>query len=457
MLSAQTYRIAVELNNYQEDTIYLGCYLMNKQYYQDTAVIDKKGEFIFERDTAFPAGLYLVILPPKNDLIQLIVNRDHQSSSVKADFTDLKQSVRYRGDDAKDNELLNEYGNRLLALRPKMDSLGQLSQSLAENSEERKRVEEEMAQIRKEVVDFQEEIITEYPKSFTAAVILADRNVEEPTFTGEDLQMKRYLYLREHFFDNIDMNDPRILRSPFFFPKVDFYVQKYHIQHPDTISLAIDKVLKKLEGNPETFRYYLSHFLNSYLSSKLVGMDAVFVHLVDNYYLKEKAPWLSEEQMKNILTQANKVRPVLIGKKAPNFTVTKMNGEKLTLYEEESEYTILYFWSNTCGFCKKSTPVMQDFYEKYKDKGVKIIAVCMKYTDEVAPCWEYVKEKEIDNWIHTADPYRRMKLDKLYDAETTPTIYVLDKDKIIRSKKIGADQLEEVMDNIIKMREMDVA
>ncbi len=95
---------------------------------------------------------------------------------------------------------------------------------------------------------------------------------------------------------------------------------------------------------------------------------------------------------------------------------------------------------------------MKGFYEKYKNKGVEIIAVCSKFTDEIPGCWEYVDENEIGDWLHTVDQYHRSRYMKVYNIKSTPQIYLLDSKKEILSKRIGAEQLEEVIDKIIEMR-----
>ncbi|MEZ4982502.1 MAG: hypothetical protein R2769_13150 [Saprospiraceae bacterium] len=45
----------------------------------------------------------------------------------------------------------------------------------------------------------------------------------------------------------------------------------------------------------------------------------------------------------------------------------------------------------------------------------------------------------------------------MYDVKSTPQVFILDKDKTIIMKRIGAEQMEEVMDQIIlqEQREMD--
>ena len=56
------------------------------------------------------------------------------------------------------------------------------------------------------------------------------------------------------------------------------------VQHPDSVSIAVDRILSLVEPSKETYKFYLIHFLNEYAKSKFVGMDAVYVHLGEKYY-----------------------------------------------------------------------------------------------------------------------------------------------------------------------------
>ena len=45
-----------------------------------------------------------------------------------------------------------------------------------------------------------------------------------------------------------------------------------------------------------------------------MGMDAVFVHMVENYYMTGEAYWVEEDQLKKIEERAEKIAPNLIGR-----------------------------------------------------------------------------------------------------------------------------------------------
>lgn len=448
------HQISVKLKNYAEAQLFLGYHYGDKQYLQDTVEKDDKGFFVFEGDEPLPPGVYLVVMAPDNKYFQLLITNEEQKFKVFADAENPTKGIRF--ENAPDNELFYEYLAFLEEKKPMADQLAAEIEA-AESEEEKKAIQEKRSRIDEEVREFQERLMQRSPASLTAAIIKANLPADMQEFEGteEDIQWKRWRYTQDHYFDNLDLGDPRMLRTPFLFQRVDYFVHKLQIQHPDSIAKAIDYVLDRMKPAEETFKFYLIHFLNEYARSNIVGMDAVYVHLVNNYYAKGLAPWTEEEQLKKILENAKALEPLLIGKIAPNIRLEKRDGSPIELHDIESEYTILYFWRYDCGHCKKSTPDIKAFYEKYKDKGVKIVAVCAKFTDEIPDCWKYIDENGIGDWLHTIDTYHRSRFMTIYNIKSTPQIYILDRNKEILSKRIGAEQLEEVMDRIIEMREKE--
>ncbi len=445
------HQISVKLKNYEEKELFLGYHYGDKQYLQDTVEKNSNGFFVFEGDEPLPPGVYLVVMAPDNKYFQLLVTNEEQKFKVFADAENPTKGIRF--ENAPDNELFYEYLAFLEQKKPMADKLA-AEMEAAGSEAEKKALQDKRSRIDEEVREFQEALIRKNPRSLTAAIIKANLPADIPEFEGteEEIQLKRWRYTQEHYFDNLGLADPRMLRTPFLFQRVDYFVHKLQVQHPDTIAKAIDHVLARMKPAEETFKFYLIHFLNEYARSNIVGMDAVYVHLVNNYYAKGLAPWTDEEQLKKILDNAAALEPLLIGKIAPNIRLEKRDGTPIELHDIGSEYIVLYFWRHDCGHCKKSTPDMKAFYEKYKDKGVEIVAVCAKFTDEIPDCWKYVDENEIGDWLHTIDTYHRSRYMTVYNIKSTPQIYILDRNKEILSKRIGAEQLEEVMDRIIEMR-----
>jgi peroxiredoxin len=443
------YEIKIQINGFKQNEIYMAYHLGEKQYIKDTIKQQADGSFLFKGDSPLESGIYLVVLPPDNNYFQLIIEKNDQYFSVTTDAADPSKNIQTKG--SIENKLFYGYMNFLAEKRPQSEAL---NNRLKEEKDSLKMQEltDAIDKIDQEVEDFQFNFIQNNANTFTAAIIKANTPLKLPDFTGteEEQQREAFYYNRDHYFDNLDLSDGRFLRTPFLFERINTYVSKLQVQVPDSLIKAIDLVLAKTKNASESYRYFAVHYLNEYANSKFVGMDAVYVHLAEKYYASGQAPWVDSTQLAKIVENAVSLKPILIGKTAPNIKMQLRDGSPVTLHDIKSPYIVLYFWRYDCGHCKESTPDLKAFYEEYKNKGVKIFAVCVKFNDEIGDCWKYVDENQLDGWIHAVDPYLRSKFYSLYNVKTTPQIFILDKNKKIISKGIGAPQLKEVMGKIME-------
>jgi thiol-disulfide isomerase/thioredoxin len=452
--SGTGYKIEVELQHYTGDSLFLGYYFGKAQYLKDTAIISK-GKFVFQGDGKLEPGLYLLVLPPDNRFVHVLISDDQQRFSVTVDADKVVPSAKFKG--SSENDIYYNYLRELDKRRPMADSL---KKQMALDSVHALVYQTKLDEIDKEVMKIQDDVRTKYPSSMTSMLIWANREVDIPKYeeitAEDDRKQKQYEFYKAHYFDHLNLSDPRIMRSGVIQPKIDFYLQKLTYQVPDSQSVAMDYLLTKMGDNKEAFQYYLVYFLNEAVKSKRMGMDGVYVHLVDTYYAKGMATWIEKEQLDKILAQAETLRPILIGKIAPDLKLYKESGEPITLYSIKAAYTVLFFWDPECGHCKKTIPYIIDFYNAYKDKGVEVLAVCTKTGADISSCWSAVKERGMDIWVNTCDQYLRSRYKTIYDVKTTPQIYILDKNKKIIVKKIAGEDIMPVMDEIFKNEGMKV-
>ncbi|MBK9981433.1 MAG: redoxin domain-containing protein [Saprospiraceae bacterium] len=449
-LTTSGYRIEVTLQHYQGDSLFLGYYFGKAQYLKDTALLEK-GKFVFQGEGKLEPGVYLLVIPPDNKFIHVIVSDDEQKFSASVDLDNIVSSAKFKGSD--ENEIYYSYLHELEKRRPIADSLKKQMKLDSLHSED---YHIKLNKIDADVMKVQDEVRAKHPASITSMLIWANREIEIPKYenlTEDDRKQKQYEYYKAHFFDHFDLTDPRAMRSGVIQQKVDYYLQKLTYQVPDSQIVEIDYLLKKMLTNKEAFQYYLVYFLNDVVKSKRMGMDAAYVHLVDTYYAKGLADWIDKEQLDKLLAQADVLRPILIGKIAPDLTLYKESGEAVNLHAIKANYTVLFFWDPECGHCKKAIPFIIDFYNEYKSKGVEVVAVCTKTGSDVSSCWSAIKERGMDIWVNTCDQYMQSHYKTIYDVKVTPQIYVLDKNKKILVKKIAGEDLKPVMDEIFKDEE----
>ena len=442
-------KISVQVDGYTNNEAYLAYYYADKMYVRDTVQKNEQGVMVFQTEEAIPGGIYLVVFPPDNNYFQILLKEGNESFTLRTTYPDLITNMSIEGND--DNALFYEY---LKFIGQQTPIAQELKKRYAEASEEeRPEIEKQQEEIDEIVKAYQLNITENYPNTFAATVIKANMPFDMPEIEGETEEVKQKAqldWIRTHYFDNIDLADPNMIRTPFFFEKVNYFLKTFYAQHPDSIGSALVRVLDAMEPAKENFQFFLVHYLNEYAKSNIVGMDAVYVYLVDNYYATGRAPWTDSTQLEKIIENANGLKPTLIGKIAPDIRLERKDETNFNLHDVNAKYTVLYFWRFDCGHCQESTPVVKKFYETFKDRGVKLVAVCTKFTDDVKGCWDYIEENEIEDWMHGVDTYHRSKYMEKYYIKSTPQIFILDQDKKIIIKKIGSEQLEDVMSSLIE-------
>jgi thiol-disulfide isomerase/thioredoxin len=441
------YEIKIKLTEYKQDTLYLGYPTGAQQYILDTAVVDKKtGYHTFKSKKKLPPGIYLIVMPPDNQYFQVMISENDQNFSLAASTTDPYKTGIIKN--SKENDVFFKYMNFIASLSKEAKAM---QQEMKADSTKRAAIMQKLGGFDKKVKDYQLNLIKENPNTTVGMLIHASMQLEVPEFKdSKDRRMEQSMYYKEHYFDNFEMGNPALLRTPVLYPHITEYIEKWTVQHPDSIAISIDKVLDLVKPAKETFQYYYIHFLNDYAKNKIVGFDAVYVHLAKKYIESGQVDsFIDKAQREKILANANKLYPILIGKKAPNVTMFLQDSSRMSLYDVKSKFTILYFWDPDCGHCKKSAPHVVDFYKKYKDKGVKVYCVCSKSPSKIGKCWDAIKERDMGEWINVIDPYQLSRYSKLYNTEVFPKLFILDENKNILSKDIGSEQLEEIMNRLI--------
>ncbi len=444
------YHIKGMINGYDQDTIFLGYYYADKQYLLDTSsVLD--GSFEFSGTDTLRSGVYMIVMPPDNKYFQLMVHQEQSLFSFQADMADIEGTITF--EKSPDNDLFYDHLKFIASKRALVEDLN--SKKETATGKDLEKVEQELQRINAQVLEHQQKIIEDNPNSMTALLIRSGFQIDLPEFEGTEKEknLKNYLYYKKHYFDNVDLSDPRMIRTPAHVldSKITYYIDKLTPKDPDSIIVSIDYLLEEMKGAEETYKYYLVEFLNEYAQSKIVGMDAVYVHLALNYYARGEAPWVEETQLKKIIANARDASPTLIGQTAPDFKVQLRDSTDIQLYDVDADYTILIFWSHTCNHCKESMPKLKEFYEKETDLNIEVFSVCTKMLDEEPACWDFIDGNNLDGWINTSDKSGgRSNMHKLFNIKKTPKLFILDRNKKIVSKDLGPEQLDEFFDHIVE-------
>jgi len=256
-----------------------------------------------------------------------------------------------------------------------------------------------------------------------------------------------YNYNKDHFFDNVNLTDERLVRTPILYARLNTFFTNVVIQAPDSINREIDKIIHKCQSNYKVFQFVAVYLFNHFRESEIMGHDAVMVKLADDIYLSGKADWVTKEFKDDLRKQIDLIRPNLIGKKGENLIMDSYKGIFVSLYDVEKEFTILYFWEPDCGHCQVETPKLKAYYDKAKDEGIEVFAVCT--TADKDKWTKYIEDNKL-TWINGWDPKRASHFDYYYNVQSTPTVYILDKNKKIIAKKLAVEDIGSYLENYRK-------
>jgi thiol-disulfide isomerase/thioredoxin len=447
------HRIEVNIPSLSDTTLILGHYYNQRMYVDDTTDINNQGTAIFEDAEPLPQGMYVIYLPSQN-YFDLLIDAD-QHFKVKADTSNLVKSLKIEG--AGQTKKFNDYQRFIIARQEEAQELQQQLKAKDPNSEEAAEIRKKLSAVNQKVEGEWEKLISENQESMLGVFIKGIQEIEVPQFEIEESlenkdslqRLKRYHYYRNHYFDNMDLSDDRLLRTPFFAGKVENYFSSVLPQIPDTLLAESIKIIEQARPAPEMFRFLVSYVFNYANDSQIMGMDNLLVGIAEKYYLSGEADWADEEFLEKLKTRVKELKPTLIGSMSHDLKMQAYTGEYHRLHEIVAPVTVLVFWETDCGHCKKAIPKLHELYQEHlEDKGVKIFAV---YTQGDQPEWgEFIEEHALYNFINVWDPYRQSGFRENYDIRSTPTVFVLGEDKKIIGKRIAIDDLPGFIDNYLK-------
>lgn len=344
--------IKIYFDNQQDSVFYLSKYRGSKTAVVDTAYI-KKGKFQFKHKNKFPEGIYILTNENEFPLTEILIGKDQRFTMIINDL-DYSNPIKVRGS--------KETGNYV-----KM-----------------------MADYKQNGVDLDRFII----KRQDAFINLVIKSLEKHDF--------------EHYWDDFPLNDKRILTYPLIDNKLEAYFNALPA-NAEIINGEIDKLIAKTGDCMEVRDYLIWYFYRKYYAPEHINLDDIYIHLVNEYFMKLEMEHVTEKILNMMADRANYLENLKIGAKLPEIG---------NLYSIDNHYIVVYFYDKTCQKCMKDGLVLEKIQSIHPE--MTIFPVEINSTD-------------IENLL------------LLYDIQTTPTIYVLDNQKKIIAKRISVEQVEQVL------------
>jgi thiol-disulfide isomerase/thioredoxin len=452
LAQSEGYNILLTVKGLNKGIVKFGYYYGENAYLLDSMQVDSASHSVhFVGKRKLEGGMYFLALPNARPID--IVIADDATFEASTAVGELIDSLSFQG--TQENEAYVLYQKKLNRYSKQMEQIEfnrSLLQRATRDPEAFKPLQETMIQERKALELYQEIFIKDYPKLFCTKLLKASETPKVPDKIKATLENKTpnpafYQYVRMHYWDNVDFSDYRLLRTKIIANKLTIFMQQLTFPQLDSIKQSADFIVKKAEQNTKMKAYLLQTLFARFDNNYAPNADRVLLHLVDTYFPNEKDTTYADlGTLARIRFKADMNRPNLTGAIAKDIRLMRPDSSYLSLHAIESPFTLLYFYSPLCSHCQEKLPIVQEVFNKYKDKGVVCYAVA---TDREVAYWkQYVVDKKMD-WFNVIDPNKSGTWEKDFTAFNLPVIYLLDKDKKILLKRIAPEQLDKVLQAVL--------
>lgn len=455
-VARQGYRIHLKLPDVKDSMVFLAHYYgkpLPTIYKRDSARFDKNGNAEFyTTDSTFVGGIYMMLLSDRKTYFEFLLNSG-DDMTISAKVSKLPEGIKFKN--SPENERFQEYVTFLKGYTAGQQEL-QKEYSDAKTVADSAAVRKKAALTSKDLTNYRHDYVKKYPNTLLSTIFSAldVPQVPEGDHFLEDGKTKdstfAYRYYKAHFWDGFNFQDDRLIYTPVYDAKLEEYMNKMVLPWPDSVEKESDMLLRKTRGTKDMFKYTLWWLTRNVENSKVMGMDEAFVYLIENYYMKGDANWLTNDELSKYLDRAQKIAPNVIGNLAPQVKLPNIfTGKEESLLDIKAKYTLLVFYSPSCGHCQHELPELDSLYEAVlKNKGVKIMTVATEGEEQAIK--DFLTKNKLEKWTNTWDYEHVGDWRGKYDVYSTPTIYFLDEKKIIRGKRLDHSNIGSLLDMLEK-------
>lgn len=416
----------------------------DQNYLADTASVDAQGRFTFHKAEAYKPGFFFVVLPDQSNF-QMMIDRDQQ---FKLTTTLNRLAEDMQVDGCLETQLFYENLRYEQVENPKFTEVNQkmkgVSRGTPQYNELKSQQDALVAKRKAYITDLQ----NKYPGNLFVNFKVAGQNPDLQEIYNADGTLNNQAQIavyRKQFWDNVNFSDVRLLSTPVISNKLKRYVTELTTQQQDSIKISVSQLIDRTLNYPEYFQYFANWTMLHYEPDKTTLMDpqAVFVHMVNNYFTYDRAFWSDSTEIYAIQLRAYEMSRSLVGQKGPDVRAQDPTGKFRAISEIKSPYIIVYMFDPNCENCAVETPKLAQFSRAWKGKGVTIFSIALNTNDAE---WKgYIAKNGLGDWVNVHDPTNKA-IYATYFVDHTPELYVLNPERTIIAKNLKVEQIATVIE-----------
>ena len=427
---SQEHSINGTITGLENESLYLMQLMGEKRNVVDTVQTDLTGAFIFNMPEERESGMYLIINGPGKAIELIYNNEDIQFVTTGFGNDDDIQVVS-----SVENLIYYDYLSIKGINLYKLDVLKSLLSNYPPDDDFYSEALKQYTFLQTQIDTRVDELISNNPLTLASRYLRTDR----PVFANHMLSDNdQNIYLKQHYFDNVDFSDTMLIRSTFLTSKVVTYLSLFQmnansqVELEDNMLMGVDTVLYYAGANQEVYEFLIDFLIHGFES---IGFEKGLEHIANASTLDQFCE--NTERKLKLENKLELIKKLAIGQPAPNFTTVDIDGNKIVLSEIVANKTVLVFWASWCPHCDEIMPLINSNY----DNGNNYEVITISIDESKEDLMKSLKESNY-GWINIAELNGwNGAIVEEYGIVATPSIFVLDENKIIIGKPIGKKEL----------------
>ena len=443
---AQKYEMRFDLPKHDTGTYYIGYHYRDELVPLDSTVVNAKGSLdrvaVFKGNRKWETGIYALYRKGDKKPITDFTIDGSQRFFIPLGPSDEVLTNRITGSEA--NKVMFTYKEKMKEAGARARDIEKRKKDPASKAE----AEKELETLRSEMETFEDDYFKKNRKYLYVRITDMMRGPEVP-----DEVEDKPLYYRAHYWDAVDLTDHSLVRTPDLFNKMNYYFfgVLYHAD-ADTIMKYTDLLLEKMAARTPAdtlmMRYVLDYIMPRYYrSTKNIGWDAVWCHLVRTWYLSGRCPWATRGDIAYKQKEVEKLEQSLIGAVGQELWMADTNqssnpDEWISSHRFPQKYVILWFWDPDCHHCQEQTATLKTLYDSLSATGNKIFEVyAVGFEADVNKWKRYVRDHKLP-FVNVGGSNVNIDYQVAYNVHGAPTMIILDENRrIIMNKVIPTNQI----------------
>ncbi|WP_044400606.1 TlpA disulfide reductase family protein [Lacinutrix sp. Hel_I_90] len=253
--------------------------------------------------------------------------------------------------------------------------------------------------------------------------------------------------VKANYFKNIDFSNKQLQNSNFLISNAVNYVFGFVNENSKEASYMenVDTVVKEIGNNPKVKKTILKILWNKFVNAK---NETLANYVASNYLLAIAKATADKELADNLIY----FEMASLGKTAPDFAIeikdkeNKVALKKLSELDTASHYLVI-FWNTTCSHCLDEMPKLRDYTKTLEEGQLQVVAVAL---DTDSERWRNMTYDYPDFYHVFGEGKWENEIGNRYNAQGTPSYFILDKDKTIVAKPYDFTEFKPYFENLLK-------